>query len=86
MGTADMHHDGGRLRAGTVSHRHVVEHDDGTVSAVVVRGVPALVCELCEQTYYEPEVTDTIVELLQTVEVEAGQATAVDYPTTAGVG
>lgn len=76
----DTHHDGGRLRPTTVSHRHVIEHDDGSVSAVVVRGVPALACELCEETYYEPGVTDTIVDLVEHVSVGRGEAVAVDYP------
>jgi hypothetical protein len=75
----EVHHDGGRLRPHAVTHRHVVEHDDGTVSAIAVRGVPALVCELCEQHYYEPEVTDAIVTLLTNAEVAPGQAIAIDY-------
>jgi YgiT-type zinc finger domain-containing protein len=75
----DLHFDGGRLRRQNVSHRHVVEHDDGRVSAVVVRGVPALACELCEESYYEPDVTDAIVDLLSKIEVAPGEAIAVDY-------
>ena len=46
---ADVHHDGGRLRPSLIAHEHVIEHDDGTVSAVVIRNVPALVCDLCEE-------------------------------------
>jgi hypothetical protein len=75
----DLHFDGGRLRRQNVSHRHVVEHDDGRVSAVVVRGVPAIACELCEESYYEPDVTDAIVDLLSKIEVAPGEAIAVDY-------
>jgi hypothetical protein len=75
----DLHSDGGRLRRRNVSHRHVIEHDDGRVSAVVVRGVPALACELCEEAYDEPDVTDAIVDLLSQVEVAPGEAIAVDY-------
>lgn len=75
----DLHFDGGRLRRQYVSHRHVIEHDDGRVSAVVVRGVPALACELCEESYYEPDVTDAIVDLLSQIEVAPGEAIAVDY-------
>lgn len=78
--TRDTHYDGGRLRPKTVSHRHVIEHDDGWVSAVVVRGVPALACEMCEETYYEADVTDRIVDLVGHVEVGPGQAVGVDYP------
>lgn len=81
MSTSDVHHDGGRLRGTTVPHRHVVEHDDGSVSAIVIRGVPALVCEVCEESYYEPEVTDAVVELLKATDVAAGRAVAIDYPT-----
>lgn len=77
---SDTHHDGGRLSATTVSHRHVIEHDDGSVSAVVVRGVPALVCDLCEEAYYEPGVTETVVDLVENVEVGPGEAVAIDYP------
>lgn len=45
----------------------------------MVRGVPALVCELCEESYYEPAVTDAVVELLKDTAVAPGQAVAVDY-------
>lgn len=77
--TGDLHHDGGRLRQSTVTHRHVVEHDDGTVSAIVIRDVPALVCDLCEETYYEPRVTDAVVRLLDQTDVAPGRAVAVEY-------
>ena len=81
MSTGDVHHDGGRLRAGTVPHRHVVEHGDGSVSAIVIRGVPALVCEVCEESYYEPAVTDAVVALLRATDVPPGRAVAIDHPT-----
>lgn len=77
--SGDVHHDGGRLRQSAVAHRHVVEHDDGTVSAILVRDVPALVCDLCEEVFYEPRVTDAVVRLLQQTDVAPGQAVAVDY-------
>lgn len=76
---SEVHHDGGRLCARSVTHRHVVEHEDGTVSAVAVRGVPALVCEICEEHYYEQEVTDAIVKLLRETDVAPGQAVAIEY-------
>lgn len=81
MSTNDVHHDGGRLRESTVPHRHVVEHHDGSVSAIVIRGVPALVCEVCEESYYEPAVTDAVVELLNATHVAPGRAVAIDYQT-----
>lgn len=77
---ADVHFDGGHLHRSAVTHQHVVEHDDGQVSAVVVRGVPALVCELCEESYYDPAVTDAVVALLKETRVAPGEAVAVDYP------
>lgn len=77
--SGDVHHDGGRLRQSTVAHRHVVEHADGSVSAIVIRDVPALVCDLCEEAYYEPRVTDAVVHLLDQTEVAPGRAIAVDY-------
>jgi len=43
----------GRLRPGTKTN---VFERDGTV--LVVRDVPALVCDQCGDTYYDPEVTD----------------------------
>jgi YgiT-type zinc finger domain-containing protein len=76
---SDVHSDGGRLRPATVTHQHVVEHDGGEVSAIVVRGVPALVCELCEEQYYEPAVTDAIVAILQQTRTAPGEAVTVDY-------
>lgn len=81
MSTTDIHHDGGRLRGATVPHLHVIEHDDGSVSAIVIRGVPALVCEVCEESYYDPAVTDAVVELLRATDVPPGRALAIDYPT-----
>jgi len=77
--SGDVHHDGGRLRQSTVVHRHVVEHHDGTVSAVVIRDVPALVCDLCEGAYYDPRVADAVMRLLEQTDVAPGQAITVDY-------
>jgi hypothetical protein len=77
--TGDVHHDGGRLRQAAVAHRHIIDHDDGSVSAIVLRGVPALVCDLCEEVYYETQVTDGVVSLLERTEVAPGRAIAVDY-------
>lgn len=50
------------------------------MSAIVVRGVPALVCAWCEESYYEPAVTDAVVALLNEAPVVPGEAVAVDYP------
>lgn len=77
--SASVHFDGGQLRRSTVAHQHVIEHDDGQVSAIVVRGVPALLCQLCEEFYYEPAVTDAVVTLLKETRVAPGEAVAVDY-------
>lgn len=79
--SADEHFDGGKLRPSVVTHRHVIEHADGRVSAIVVRGVPALVCDVCEDAYYEPEVTDVVVGLIARTLVAPGEAVAIDYPT-----
>lgn len=49
------------------------------MSAIVVRGVPALICELCEESYYEPAVTDAVVARLNETSVAAGEAVAVEY-------
>jgi YgiT-type zinc finger domain-containing protein len=83
--SGETHFDGGRLRRSSTMHRHVIEHDDGRVSAIVVRGVPALVCDLCEETYYEPEVTDAVVAILNETEVAPGEAIAVEYRTAQAV-
>jgi hypothetical protein len=77
--TGDVHHDRGRLRPAAVAHRHIIEHDDGSVSAIVIRGVPALVCDLCEEGFYETQVTDGVVSLLERTEADPGRAIAVDY-------
>lgn len=84
--SGDRHFDGGLLRRSAVAHRHVVEHEDGQVSAIVVRGVPALLCELCEEAFYEEAfyeeaVTDAVVALLNETVVAPGEAVAVDYRT-----
>jgi len=75
----ERHFDGGRLRRSVVVHRHVVEHDDGRVSAIVVRSVPALACEVCEEAYYEPEVTDAVVAIVERTPVAPGEAIAIDF-------
>jgi hypothetical protein len=69
MVTGEAHYDGGRLRRSTAAHPHVAEREDGSMSAVLVRGVPALICDLCEETYYEQPASDTIVGLLEQVPV-----------------
>jgi YgiT-type zinc finger domain-containing protein len=79
--SADTHFDGGRLRRSSTTHRHVIEYDDGQVSAIVIRGAPALVCDLCEEAYYEPPVTDAVAALLNETEVGPGEAIAVEYRT-----
>lgn len=77
--SADTHFDGGHLRRSSKMHRDVIEHDDGQVSAIVIRGVPALECDLCEEAYYESGVTDAVVALLKETEVGPGEAVAVEY-------
>lgn len=44
------HSDGGRLRPATVGHDHVIHHSDGSASAIVVRGVPAVVASSATRT------------------------------------
>jgi YgiT-type zinc finger domain-containing protein len=80
------HFDGGRLRSARVTHSHVVEHPDGEVTAIVVRDVPALVCELCEEHYYEPHVTESVVAVIEATTVVPGRAIAVQYPGAEGAG
>ncbi|MDQ3931794.1 MAG: DUF4258 domain-containing protein [Actinomycetota bacterium] len=58
---------------------HVVVGQDDIIDAIVVRDVPALVCDLCEEVYYEPRVTDAVVRLLEQTDVAPGQAIAVEY-------
>lgn len=79
--SADEHFDGGRLRPSLVTHRHVIEHEDGRVNAIVVKGVPALVCDICEDAYYEPEVTDAVAALIARTVVAPREAVAIDYRT-----
>jgi hypothetical protein len=78
--SGEEHFDGGRLQAAVVTHRHVIEHDDGQASAIVLRGVPARVCDLCEDAYYEESVTDALVSLIERTAVAPGQAVAVQFP------
>ncbi len=75
----DRRFDGGSLRRSTFVHRHVLEHEDGRVSAIVIRGVPAPACEICEAVFYEPEVTDTVAAILQRTREAPGEAVALDY-------
>jgi YgiT-type zinc finger domain-containing protein len=79
--SGEQHFDGGRLQAAVVAHRHVIEHDDGQVSAIVVRGVPARVCDVCEDAYYDEAVTDALVALIEQTVIAPGQAVAVDFRT-----
>jgi len=79
--SADEHFDGGRLLPSVTTHRHVIEHEDGRVSAIVVRGVPALVCDVCEDAYCEPEVTDAVATLIARTIVAPGEAVTIDYRT-----
>lgn len=79
--SADQHFDGGTLRSSLVMHRHVTEHEDGRVSAIVVKGVPALVCDVCEDSFYEPEVTEAVAALITRTVVAPGEAVAIDYRT-----
>ncbi|MGH8910393.1 MAG: hypothetical protein ACRD0K_28830 [Egibacteraceae bacterium] len=55
---------GGTLRTGTTTFTHTFHHDDGTVSTVTVRNVPALIDAASDEVFFVPEVTDRLVELI----------------------
>ena len=72
-------HDDGRLAEGLVEYDHVVHHDDGTASLLVVAGVPASVCDVCDEYWFDQEVGFALARLLEEQALGPGEIRRIEW-------
>lgn len=72
-------HDEGRLVEDLVTYDHVVHHDDGTASLLVVTGVPASVCDVCDEYWFDEDVGFALARLLQDQTLEPSEVRRIDW-------
>jgi hypothetical protein len=72
-------HDGGRLVRRTVDYEYVAHHDADQPGLLVVTGVPADVCELCDEHWFPEEDGFELTRLLGEHEPGPGQIHTIDW-------
>jgi hypothetical protein len=72
-------HDGGRLVDRPVDHDHVVHHQDGEAGLLTVTGVPAAVCDLCDEYWFDEEVGFALARLLREQRPGSGEIRSIDW-------
>jgi hypothetical protein len=72
-------HDDGELREGSVDYDHVVHRRNGMASLLVVTGVPASVCDVCDEYWFDEEVGFALARLLEEHEPAPGEVRRIDW-------
>jgi YgiT-type zinc finger domain-containing protein len=72
-------HDDGRLTEGVVDYDHVVHHEDGTASLLVVADVPASVCGFCDEYWFDEQTGFALARLLQGHVLEPGEIRRIEW-------
>jgi YgiT-type zinc finger domain-containing protein len=72
-------HDDGRLAEGIVDYDYVVHREDGTASLLVVGGVPASICDVCDEYWFDEEVGFALVRLLEERTLEPGEVRRIEW-------
>ena len=72
-------HDDGRLVAGSVDYDYVVHHSGDDPGLLVVTNVPAQVCPVCDEYWFEESVGFALSELLQHHAPDAGQMHTISW-------
>jgi hypothetical protein len=75
-------HDGGHLVDGFVDYDYVVHHPDAEPGLLVVTGVPAAVCRLCDEHWFDDAVGFDLSRTLRAHEPGPGQVRTVSWFTT----
>jgi YgiT-type zinc finger domain-containing protein len=72
-------HDDGQLVAGSVDYDYVVHHEDDEPGLLVVKDVPAQVCQVCDEYWFDDAVGFGLSRLLQQHEPRPGQVRTISW-------
>lgn len=72
-------HDNGQLVERPVVYDHVVHHADDDPGLLVVTGVPASVCEVCDEYWFDEAVGFDLSRLLQEHEPGPGEVHTIGW-------
>lgn len=72
-------HDDGRVTERPIDYDHVVHRPDGTASLLVVTGVPASVCDVCDEYWFSEEIGFALARLLEEHEPDPGEIRRIDW-------
>jgi hypothetical protein len=72
-------HDDGELIERRVDHDHVVHHPNAEPGLLVVRGVPALVCDACDEHWFDENVGFALSRLMQQHEPGPGEVRTIEW-------
>jgi hypothetical protein len=72
-------HDDGQLVERHVDYDYVVHHADGEPGLLVVAGVPASVCELCDEYWFDAAVGFELARLLEESKPGPGEVRTMEW-------
>lgn len=72
-------HDDGQLVASSVDYDYVVHHEDDEPGLLVVTDVPAQVCQVCDEYWFDESVGFALSQLLQQHEPGPGEVRTVSW-------
>jgi hypothetical protein len=73
-------HDEGQLVDGTVDYDYVVHDDDAEPGLLVVKDVPARVCQACDEYWFEDAIGFKLSRILRDNRPEPGEVRTVAWP------
>lgn len=72
-------HDDGQLVASSVDYDYVVHHDEGDPGLLVVTDVPAEVCQVCDEYWFDESVGFALSQLIQRHAPAPGQVLTISW-------
>ncbi len=72
-------HDDGQLVGQPIDYDYVVHHDGGDPGLLVVTGVPAQVCQVCDEYWLDERVGFALSRLLQLHEPGPGEVQTISW-------
>lgn len=72
-------HDDGQLVASSVDYDYVVHHDEGGPGLLVVTDVPAEVCPVCDEYWFDDSVGFALSQLIQRHSPAPGQVLTISW-------
>jgi hypothetical protein len=73
-------HDGGRLVNRPVDYDYVVHHQRADAGLLTVAGVPAAVCDLCDEYWFDDAVGFALSRLLTEHRPDPGEIRSIQWP------